>query len=296
MEAASPVALVLGAHGLLGSALCRTLPGAGWRLMAASHADCDIRDGAALRALLARARPDVVFNAAAYTNVDGAENEPALAEAINSDGAENVARAAAAAGATVVHYSTDFVFDGTLDRLYDERDPPSPQGRYARSKAAGDARVMAATPRHFILRVGCLYGRDGRNFPSTIAGRLRAGETLRVDRDRRASPTWVDEPARVSAALAGTPFYGLYHCTAAGETSWAEFARRMAAHLGVPEARVEAVPTDALPLRAPRPRGAVLDNRALRERGLDSLSSWEDGLAAYVADLARETPPAPAKD
>jgi dTDP-4-dehydrorhamnose reductase len=285
-----PVALVLGAQGLLGSALCRTLPAAGWRLVAAAHADCDIRDAAAVQALCARTRPAAVFNAAAYTNVDAAEDEPALAEAVNAAGAENVARAAAAAGAAIVHYSTDFVFDGTLERLYDERDPPSPQGSYARSKVAGDARVAAATPRHFILRVGCLYGRGGRNFPSTLVRRLRAGETLRVDRDRRASPTWVDEPARVSAALAGTTFHGLYHCTAAGETSWAEFARRIAARLGLPEERVEALPTAALALRAPRPVRAILDNRALRERGLDPLASWEDGLAAYLADALAGAP------
>ncbi|HVV52062.1 MAG TPA: sugar nucleotide-binding protein, partial [Polyangia bacterium] len=160
-------------------------------------------------------------NAAAYTDVDGAEAAPELAQAVNGQGAENVARAARAIGAAVVHYSTDFVFDGTLERPYDERDPPSPQGAYARSKVAGDARVAAATPRHFIVRVGCLYGRGGRNFPSTVVRRLRAGETLRADRDRRVSPTWVREPARVSAALARTAFYGLYHCTAQGETTWA---------------------------------------------------------------------------
>src|SRR5262249_51750131 len=157
-----------------------------------------------LRSLCERVRPGVIFNAAAYTDVDRAESEVELADAINAAGAENVARVGRAVGAKGVHYSTDFVFDGELGRPYDERSPPSPRGRYARSKVEGDARVAAGTPRHFILRVGCLYGRGGRNFPSTIVRRLRAGEAIRADRERLGSPTWVRDVAKVSAALAKT--------------------------------------------------------------------------------------------
>jgi dTDP-4-dehydrorhamnose reductase len=283
MTAVKSIAVVLGARGTLGAALCDELPRAGWHLAAAlSHAECDIRDEDAMRALFERLRPTAVFNAAAYTDVDRAEAEPEVALAVNAQGAETVARAAAAAGAAIVHYSTDFVFDGELARPYDERDPPSPQGSYARSKVAGDDRVAAAAPRHFILRVGCLYGHGGRNFPSTIVRRLRAGETVRADRERLGSPTWVREVARVSAALAGTDFYGLYHCTAQGETSWADFARLAAAILGLPAERTAGVPTSALPMKAPRPRRAILDNRALRERGLDTLATWQNALRAFI--------------
>jgi dTDP-4-dehydrorhamnose reductase len=279
------VAVVFGARGLLGTALSERLPAAGWHVAAAvGHADCDISDTRAVRALLEATRPDVVFNAAAYTDVDRAENEPAIAEAVNAAGAENVARAAAAAGAAVVHYSTDFVFDGELARPYREDDPPSPQSRYAASKAAGDARVAAAAERHFILRVGCLYGRGGRNFPSTIVRRLRAGETIRAHNDRLGSPTWAREVAAVSAALARTAHHGLYHCTAQGETTWAGFACLAADILGVPADRVRGVSTSELPLKAQRPRRAILDNRRLRERGLDLLSTWQDALRAFIAD------------
>ena len=282
------VAVVLGARGLLGTALGERLPAAGWRVAAAvGHAECDISDAGAVRALFEATRPDVVFNAAAYTDVDRAENEPAAAEAVNAAGAENVARAAATVGAAVVHYSTDFVFDGELPRPYDEDDPPSPQGRYAASKVAGDARVAAAAERHFILRVGCLYGRGGRNFPSTIVRRLRAGETIRAHNDRLGSPTWAREVADVSAALARTTHHGLYHCTAQGETTWADFARLAADILGVPADRVRGVSTAELPLKAQRPRRAILDNRRLREHGLDTLSAWQDGLRAFIA--AEET-------
>ena len=279
-----PVAVILGAHGTLGAALTAGLPVAGWDVAAAAaRADCDITDAAAVSGLLARTRPTAVFNAAAYTDVDRAESEPDRAHAVNATAAEIIARAAAEAGAAVVHYSTDFVFDGTQARPYDERDPPSPQGRYAQSKVAGDRLVAAANPRHFILRVGCLYGHGGRNFPSTIVRRLRAGETIRADRDRFGSPTWVREVVAVSAALATTAHHGLYHCTAQGETTWVDFARLAATLVGAPAERVQGVAYADLKLKAPRPLHAVLDNRALREIGLDTLSSWQDQLRAFVA-------------
>jgi dTDP-4-dehydrorhamnose reductase len=149
---------------------------------------------------------------------------------------------------------------------------------------AGDAAVAAAAARHFIVRVGCLYGHGGRNFPSTIVRRLRAGETVRADSERIGSPTWVKEVAHASAALALTDFYGVYHCTSQGETSWANFALEAARLLGLPEERAQGVPSSALRLKAVRPRRAVLDNRALRSRGLDTLSTWQGALAAFVAE------------
>jgi len=275
-------ALVVGAKGTLGVALCHELERRGWRVTALGHADADIRDEAGLRALVGRLKPAAVFNAGAYTDVDRSELEPDLAHDVNARGAECVARAAAAAGAVVVHYSTDFVFDGELDRDYVEDDPPSPQGAYARSKLAGDTFVANAAPRHFILRVGCLYGHRGRNFPSSIVQRLLAGQTVRADGERLCSPTWVAEVARVSVDILGVDQYGLYHCTSQGSTTWADFAREAARLLRLPERQVEGVPTSALPMKAPRPRRAVLENRKLRERGLDTMSPWQKELAAFV--------------
>jgi len=276
-------ALVLGAKGTLGQALTAVLPQAGYDLRAAlDRAGCDIADAEAVRAAVAQHAPDVIFNAAAYTDVDRAETEPDAAYRANAVAPETLARAADAAGAVLVHYSNDFVYDGERERPYDEFDPPSPQGLYARSKVAGEQLAAAATRRLFTLRVGCLYGRGGRNFPSTILRRLRAGETVRADRDRLGSPTWVVEVARVSAALARTPHFGLYHCTSQGESSWAAYASFMAAELGLPANRVEPLPTSALPMKAPRPRRAILDNRMLRLRGLDGMSSWQDAARAFI--------------
>jgi dTDP-4-dehydrorhamnose reductase len=278
-----PAAVLLGAHGTLGQALAQGLPAAGYDLRAAlGRAECDIRDGAAVRKVFADTQPEVVFNAAAYTDVDKAEIEPDLAYAANALAPELLAQVAATHDATLVHYSTDFVFDGERDRPYDEFDGPTPQGLYARSKVAGEQLAAAATSRLFIVRVGCLYGRGGRNFPSTILRRLKAGETIRADRERLGSPTWVRQVATVSAALARTAHHGTYHCTASGETSWADFARFIAAELGLPDERVVALPTSALPMKAARPRRAILENRMLRLRGLDSMSSWQDAARAFI--------------
>lgn len=288
---ARPLAVVLGAKGLLGAALARELPRAGWNVVAAAGRDaCDLRDAAAVRRLLAESldgRPGVVFNAAAFTNVERAEGEGDEAFAVNATAVGELARATDETGATLVHYSTDFVFDGAQDRRYDERDPPAPQSLYARSKVEGERLAAAATARLFTVRVGGLFGHGGRNFPSTILPRLRTGEMLRADRDRRSSPSWVNDVARVSGALARTSAFGLYHCTAKGEATWAEFAQHLAALLGLPTARVEVVSNVSLPQKAARPRRVLLENRALRALGLDTMPAWQDGARAYVEDETR---------
>jgi dTDP-4-dehydrorhamnose reductase len=279
-------ALVLGATGTLGQALVALLPtaeGGGWQVVARGRGDCDVTDPGAVKRALAEAAVDVVFNAAAYTNVDRAEDEADVAYTANALAPEILARATRETGATLVHYSTDFVFDGELSRPYDEFDPPSPQGIYARSKLAGERLAFAASSRVFVLRVGCLYGRGGRNFPSTILQRLRRGEIVRADRERVGSPTWVRDVARVSAALAATDHFGLYHCTSAGETSWADYAAFLAGLLELPAGRVEPLSTAALPMmKAPRPRRAVLDNRMLRLRGLDLMPDWQAAARAFA--------------
>jgi dTDP-4-dehydrorhamnose reductase len=277
-------AIVFGARGTLGQALAQFLPEHGATVVGAyGREDCSITDGDRVRALLRQGNPDVVFNAAAFTDVDGAESRSDESYQANAIGPELLARACHESGAKLVHYSTDFVFDGEQERLYDEFDPPSPQGEYARSKVAGERLVAAATPRAFVMRVGCLYGRGGRNFPSTILRRLRAGETVRADRDRVGSPTWVVSVVGVSAALAATDHFGIYHCTANGETSWANYAGFLAGLLGLPGDRVQALPTSELRMKAPRPRRAVLDNRMLRLRGLDTLGDWQTQARAFLA-------------
>jgi dTDP-4-dehydrorhamnose reductase len=282
-------AAVLGSGGTLGTALLAQLPRAGMEIVAAraGRGDGDITDAAAMRALLEAARPDVVFNAAAYTNVDRAEDEPAVARAVNAGGAENVARACAAVGARLVHYSTDFVFDGELERPYTEDDAPAPQAVYAVTKLEGERLALAAWPQTAVVRVGCLYGRNGRNFPSTLLRRLRAGEAIRADGERRVSPTWVGAVAVASAALAATRHTGVFHGTSNGETTWADYALFLADAIGAPRTLVQAMPSSALVLKAARPRRAILENRRLAQLGLDTLGTWQEQALAYIASEPR---------
>jgi dTDP-4-dehydrorhamnose reductase len=276
-------AVVLGGEGLLGRAFKGRLPELGFDLRAApGRAECDITSETAVRTLLERHRPDVVLNAAGFTNVDKAEAEPAAAYLANAIAPERLARETERLGASFVHYSTDYVFDGEQERPYDEFDPPSPQGLYARSKLAGERLVLGASRRAFVVRVGCLYGPGGRNFPSTLPGRLLAGETILADASRKGSPTWVDDVVRTCAALARTEHFGLYHCTAAGETSWYDYAAFLAAELGLPGERVRASDPAGLKLVAPRPRRAILDNLMLRLRGLDTMPTWQEAARRYL--------------
>ena len=212
---------------------------------------------------------------------------PTWRSAVNAVGPENLARVAAESWAQLVHYSTDFVFDGerraALRRVRRRR---RRRALYARSKLAGrDVCAAAAQSRDvFIVRVGCLYGRGGRNFPSTILRRLRAGET-HARRTRAAGLADLGaRVARVSAALARTEHFGLYHCTSDGETSWADYARFLAAELGLPDERVQrAAHGGSCPaMRRARPRRAVLDNRMLRLRGLDTMPDWQDAARAFI--------------
>lgn len=279
-------ALVLGADGTLGKALVALLPtnaGGGFEVESRGRGQCDVSDPVSAARVIAEAEADVVFNAAAYTNVDRAEDEPDDAYRANAVGPETLARVTSSLGVKLVHYSTDFVFDGERERPYDEFDVPSPQGIYARSKLAGECLAAAASRRLFVLRVGCLYGHGGRNFPSTILPRLLAGQTVRADRERLGSPTWVEDVVWVSGALAHTDHFGVYHCTSAGETSWADYARFVAQELGLGPERVEALATAALPMmRAPRPRRAILENRMLRLRGLDTMPDWQVAARAFI--------------
>lgn len=279
-------ALVLGAEGTLGRALCEFLPssdGGGWEVEGLGRKECDITDAAAVLRTVRNAQPDVVFNAAAYTNVDRAEDEPDLAFQVNALGPENIALAARSMGVSLVHYSTDFVFDGKISRPYDEFDAPMPLGAYGRSKLAGERLAAAASDRVFVIRVGWLYGRGGRNFPSTIVRRLLAGETITADVERVGAPTWVRDVAGVSVALAYSEFFGLYHCMSRGETTWAEYTRFLAAELGLSDAKVNEQASSALPnVKAVRPRRSTLDNRMLRLRGLDTMPDWRDAARAFI--------------
>jgi dTDP-4-dehydrorhamnose reductase len=274
--------LVLGGGGVLAREVAPALDRAGWAVQCLPRAACDITDAAATAAAVAAASPDLIVNSAAYTDVDRAEQDRERAFAVNARGAGNVARAARAKGARLLHISTDYVFDGSKRARYVETDPPSPLGIYARSKRAGEEEVVATCEDAWIVRTGALYGAGGRNFFHAILARARAGQPLSVVDDQIVTPTWARELARqlVRLASADAP-PGIYHATAAGETSWFEAARvaLRAAHL---EVAIEAISTERWGSPTPRPRYSVLASARLEQLGLYEMRPWHHALMEWI--------------
>jgi dTDP-4-dehydrorhamnose reductase len=268
--------LIAGAGGMLGSDLAAAL--AGRDVTALSRADLDITDLDAV--LAATADVDVVLNAAAYTRVDDAESDEAAAYAINASGARNVALAAAKAGAILVHYSTDYVFDGTATTPYSEAHPTSPVTAYGRTKAAGETLVREHGPeRTYLVRVAYLYGEHGPNFTKTMLRLAGERETVSVVTDQVGQPTWTADVAAATLALLDSRAApGIYHATNRGSASWFEFARAIFETAGLDPERV--LPTDSQHYvqRAPRPAYSVLGHDAWGEADLPEPRDWREAL------------------
>lgn len=250
----------------------------GWSVLLVPRAACDVTQAAALDALLAAERPGLVVNCAAYTDVERAEEDEATALRVNGHAAGLVAAAARAHGARLVHLSTDYVFDGAQQRPYREDDVPRPLGAYARSKWAGEQAAAGG----WIVRTGELYGDGGPSFFGAILRAARAGRPLRVVDDQIVSPTWTRELARQLRVLAESDAPpGVYHATAAGETSWYDAARFALERKGL-AVEVERVSSAAYGSKVPRPPYSVLEPAALRARGLYVLRPWQDSLQEWL--------------
>ena len=280
-------AVVFGAGGLLGRHLVEELGHRGVETVGFGHRDCPIEDREAVRAKADGAA--LLFNAAAFTDVDGAERDLERTFRVNAFGAEQVARVAAETGAVVVHVSTDFVFDGASDRPYDELDLPRPQSVYARSKHAGELLVAGAAPRHHVVRVQGLYGPGGGNFVSRLRDYLLAGPgKLRIDDERWVQPRSARAAARAIVSLATTDHFGTWHATCQGATTWHGCAVRMAERLGV-AATWAAVPSAALGLAAARPANCELAGRRLAMCGLPLLPDWRTALDEYLSEAEADS-------
>ena len=271
-------ALVLGAGGQLGSDLVRLLPGA----VAMTREQLSVTDAAALRGALERHRPEVVFNCAAYNPVDKAETEPEQALAVNSDGAFNAAAACRSLGVLLVHYSTNFVFDGRLDRPYLESDAVGPLGAYARSKADGERRVLAEHPAALVIRTAALFGgigsrAKGGSFPDRIVRAASEGRSLAVVADQKVNPTYTRDLAEASIELASSGMAGLVHVVADGCCGWDEFARAALSECGV-DWPVESVSTSASGAVARRPLNGCLGSERVQP-----LRPWREGLRDWAA-------------
>jgi len=279
--------LLLGAHGQVGSALAPRLETLG-QVVAADRTRADLNDPESLRPIVRDLQPWLVVNAAAYTAVDAAEQDADACMRVNVEAPAVLAEESARIGAPIIHYSTNYVFDGTLDRPYREEDEPSPLGVYARSKLLGEAAV-AANPAHLILRLAAVYASAGRNFMLRILDLSREREELRVVEDQLVAPTPASSVADATVGIIGGLLdrthelrSGVYHLTCAGSTSWFGFAERILALDPRREEqrvqRVVPVSSDEFVTPARRPLNGLLDcGRAARELGV-TLPDWETEL------------------
>ncbi len=280
--------LVTGASGQVGGALLHALASFG-EVLAPTRAELDLAAPSTIPAYLQSTKPRWIVNAAAYTAVDRAESEPALAEAINATAPRILAEQAHLLGATLIHFSTDYVFDGQSPRPYLESDPTNPLGVYGATKLAGEHAILAATPAAIILRTSWVYGATGKNFLRTILKLARERPDLRIVADQHGAPTWSRDLARLTAHIITqtAPPPGIYHATAAGETTWAGFATEALTrlrHPNIPLATIVPIATAEYPTPARRPANSRLNCRKLHNTFAWTIPHWRESLAAVLAE------------
>jgi dTDP-4-dehydrorhamnose reductase len=302
---ARPLTILLtGKNGQLGFELQRALAPLG-ELHAIAQLDCDLADADAVRALVRRIAPDVIVNPAAYTAVDKAESDSEHAFAVNAAAPGVLGEEAARLGALVIHYSTDYVFDGAKDGAYVETDAPAPHSVYGKSKLAGEQLLAAANPRHLILRTSWVVGAHGGNFAKTMLRLAANRDRLTVVADQVGAPTSAALLADVTAHLVrqhaqagatgprqGAFPYGVYHVTASGATSWFDYARFVLAEAREAGKTLQAGPDAVAPLTtadyptpARRPANSRLDTRAFRTAFGLHLPSWQEGVRHVLRQI-----------
>ena len=300
--------LVTGASGQVGWELSRSLMPLG-EVVALDHRQCDFLRPELLPSLIRSIKPDIIVNAAAYTAVDKAEREEKLATTVNGTAVGVIAEESRKAGILLVHYSTDYVFDGVKQTPYTEEDAPNPINVYGRSKLAGDAAVRQAGGAYVVLRTSWIYARRRHNFVRTILRLARNGEDLRIVADQIGAPTWARDIADVTAAIVRTvcreraqgPFAsGIFNLAASGETSWYEFAKAIledatrytllpVQHLP----QLKPISSEEYPLPAVRPKNSRLAGDRLSKRFGIELPDWKQGLALCIEEMkmAEQCPP-----
>lgn len=272
--------MIFGASGLLGKVLMRE-----WRgdeLVGLGSGDADIRDANRVQEVVAKASPDWIVLAAAYTNVDDCETHPDMAFAVNRDGPANVAEAAKQVGARLLFVSSDYVFDGKKTSPYETTDVRNPQSIYGRSKAEAEVRLLDLLPECCIARTSWLFGTGGKCFPDTILKLAASRPELDVVSDQRGCPTYSVDLSRAIIGLCRNDARGVLHITNAGECSWFEFAREIVKGAGL-ATEVRAVSSQQMARPAPRPAYSVLSPTSLQPYRI-SMPTWQDALQRYLQE------------
>lgn len=286
--------LQFGTTGQVASELLRQAPGWPVEITALSRAECDFNDAELVARMIWGRKPDLIINAAAYTAVDQAEGDVESAFEVNAQSPASIAGMCGASGPAMVHFSTDYVFDGRKGAPYLETDRPEPLSAYGRSKLSGEQLVLMSCPRALVLRTSWVVSAHGRNFVKTMLRLAAEGQPLRVVDDQFGRPTSAADLAgfvlanaeRLAGAPAGDPHFGLFHFANAGETSWKGFAEAvLEAALGAAAPKVEGIKTAERPAPAERPARGTLDTTKLEQTFGYQPRPWREALAEIVAEL-----------
>jgi len=278
--------LVTGARGLLGSEIVRWLESTGDEVLAAGSSDLDIRDADAVTRTLAAFQPDRIFQCAAFTAVDDAEEQQSLAREVNRDGARNVAEAACDAGVRLVHFSTDFVFSGDASHPYPPDATPDPQSVYATSKLEGELAVQAAAGDLIVIRTSWLFGGGGRTFVGAITDRARQGHPLKVVDDQIGRPTWTRTVAHASEVLSRMDVQGVHHVADRGTATWLELAEYALSLQGIP-VDIQGVSSAEWGAPAQRPAYSVLALEETEALLGARFRTWRETLKRFLEEDAR---------
>ncbi len=276
--------LIVGSRGMLGTELAGQFNKTN-EVVGFDVDELDFTDPSQCRARLHEVRPDVTLCAAALTAVDYCETHEDEAARVNGAGPGFLAAAAAEVGSFLVHYSTDYVYDGRKNEPYVEGDPPNPLSAYGRSKWLGDRNVQRLCPRHLILRTSWLFGPNGKNFIRTILGAARQGQALRVVSDQFGCPTYTRDLAVHTALLLDAECTGVYHLTNDGQCSWYDLARYTLDSAGLVDVQVMPVSSAEFPRPAPRPANSVLANARLRREAFPPMRHWQQAVQQYVTEF-----------
>ncbi len=289
--------LLTGKNGQVGWELQRTLAPLG-KVVALDAGELDLADADAIRQTVRSIRPDIIVNPAAYTAVDKAENEPDLAQAVNGTAPGVFAEEAQRINAWLVHYSTDYVFDGTKSGPYTETDCPNPQSVYGRTKLAGEEAMRAVGEKHLILRTSWVYGSRGHNFMLTMLRLAKERPELRIVEDQVGAPTWCRSLAEITAQVLAQlcapgledaeRMSGTYHVTSSGRVSWHGFAAEILNRAAVqPLPRLVSIPSVEYPTPAVRPKNSELSNDKLNHTFGLAVGDWRDNLQLCLQEMQR---------
>ncbi len=280
---------VIGANGQLGIDAAEAFAANGDTVVPLSHDDIEIGILDSVAAALKGAKPTLVVNTAAMHHVEKCESDPERAFAVNALGVRNVSLLARDLGATLIHVSTDYVFDGSKGMPYVETDAARPVNVYGNSKLAGEYFVRCTVEKHFVLRTSAIYGKnpcrakEGLNFVQLMLKLAKERGEVKVVDNEFVTPTYTRELARQMVALSSSDAYGLYHATGEGGCSWLEFAREIFVATETP-VRLNAAGPNEFRAKVPRPKYSILENRGLKALGVNVFRPWRDGLREYLGD------------